>query len=200
MIVINNYQIQLKSNCIITVFYHLFVCFSLQILSMGGNLLSEVPETVGNLSHLQGLILCDNLIENLPTSIARLKNLKSLLLHKNRLKHLPRDIISLRNLVEVSKQLILKYWYLIHLFVFFVNKLSLRENPLVVRFVQDISLNPSSLLELAARTVRSTQMPYGPADIPRTLSDYLKTAHCCVNPKCSGNNLIYISIQNYNKP
>lgn len=81
-----------------SVFFH----YSLQILSMGGNLLSEVPEAVGNLSHLQGLILCDNLIENLPTSIARLKNLKSLLLHKNRLKHLPRDIISLKNLVEVN--------------------------------------------------------------------------------------------------
>lgn len=74
---------------------------------MGGNLLNEVPETVGNLSHLQGLILCDNLIENLPTSIARLKNLKSLLLHKNRLKHLPRDIISLKNLVEVIWKCIL---------------------------------------------------------------------------------------------
>lgn len=131
---------------------------------MGGNLLTDVPETVGNLSQLQGLILCDNHIENLPTSIARLKHLKSLLLHRNRLKHLPRDIVSLRNLVE----------------------LSLRENPLVVRFVQDITLNPSSLLELAARTVRSHAIPYGPADIPQQLDEYLRSAHCCVNPKCSG--------------
>lgn len=131
---------------------------------MGGNLLTDVPDTVGNLSQLQGLILCDNLIENLPTSIARLKHLKSLLLHRNRLKHLPRDIISLRNLVE----------------------LSLRDNPLVVRFVQDITLNPSSLLELAARTVRSHAIGYGPADIPQRLAEYLQTAHCCVNPKCSG--------------
>lgn len=143
--------------------FSIFVC-SLQILSMGGNLLTDVPETVGNLSQLQGLILCDNLIENLPTSIARLKHLKSLLLHRNRLKHLPRDIVSLRNLVE----------------------LSLRENPLVVRFVQDITLNPSSLLELAARTVRTHSVPYGPADIPRRLAEYLQSAHCCVNPKCSG--------------
>lgn len=137
---------------------------SLQILSMGGNLLTEVPETVGNLSQLQGLILCDNLIDSLPTSIARLKNLKSLLLHKNRLKHLPRDIITLKNLVE----------------------LSLRENPLVVRFVQDISLNPPSLLELAARTVRMSSVPYGPTDLPRSLQEYLTNAHCCVNPKCAG--------------
>lgn len=81
---------------------YLYIVNSLQILSMGGNLVSEVPESMGSLHQLQGLILCDNLIENLPTSIARLKNLKSLLLHRNRLKHLPRDIISLKNLVEVS--------------------------------------------------------------------------------------------------
>ena len=75
--------------------------FSLQVLSMGGNLIAEVPEAVGLLSQLQALTLCDNLIVNIPTSIAKLKNLKTLLLHKNRLKHLPRDIISLKNLIEV---------------------------------------------------------------------------------------------------
>lgn len=68
---------------------------------MGGNLITEVPDSVGLLSQLQALVLCDNLIENLPTSIARLKNLKSLLLHKNRLKHLPKDIVALKNLAEV---------------------------------------------------------------------------------------------------
>lgn len=76
--------------------------FSLQILSMGGNLLTEVPDTVGNLHQLQALVLCDNLISSLPTSIARCKNLKSLLLHKNRLRHLPKDIVALQNLTEVS--------------------------------------------------------------------------------------------------
>lgn len=74
---------------------------SLQVLSIGGNLITEVPESVGLLSQLQALVLCDNLIESLPTSIARLKTLKSLLLHKNRLKHLPRDIVALKNLAEV---------------------------------------------------------------------------------------------------
>lgn len=76
---------------------------SLHVLSLGGNLLTEVPDTVGNLHHLQGLTLCDNLIEMLPAGIARLTNLKSLLLHRNRLRHLPRDIITLKNLVEVSE-------------------------------------------------------------------------------------------------
>lgn len=75
---------------------------SLSVLSLGGNLLTEVPDSVGDLQQLQALTLCDNLIEVLPATIARLSNLKSLLLHKNRLRHLPRDIITLKNLVEVS--------------------------------------------------------------------------------------------------
>lgn len=78
-----------------------FIFLSLHVLSLGGNLINEVPEAVGSLSQLQALVLCDNLIELLPMSIARLKNLKSLLLHKNRLRHLPKDIVALKNLTEV---------------------------------------------------------------------------------------------------
>lgn len=66
-------------------------------------------------------------------------------------------------------------------------QLSLRENPLVVRFVEEISLNPPSLRELSARIVRTAQVPYGPNDLPKTIIDYLQTGHCCVNPKCKGN-------------
>lgn len=137
---------------------------SLHVLSLGGNLINEVPESVGSLSQLQALVLCDNLIEHLPMSIARLKNLKSLLLHKNRLKHLPKDIVALKNLTE----------------------LSLRDNPLVVRFVQDMALKPPTLLELAGRIVRASGQRPGPADIPRTLVEYLNSANCCVNPNCKG--------------
>lgn len=88
-----------------SVYFYAFVAaaaFRLSVLSLGGNLLTEIPEAVGRLHQLQALTLCDNLIEVLPTSIARLTNLKSLLIHKNRLRHLPRDIITLKNLVEVS--------------------------------------------------------------------------------------------------
>uniref|UniRef100_A0A1L8EHZ7 Putative leucine-rich repeat-containing protein 58 n=2 Tax=Haematobia irritans TaxID=7368 RepID=A0A1L8EHZ7_HAEIR len=137
---------------------------SLQVLSIGGNLITEVPESVGLLSQLQALVLCDNLIENLPASIARLKTLKSLLLHKNRLKHLPRDIVALKNLAE----------------------LSLRDNPLVVRFVQDMALNPPSLMELSARMVKSTGVEVCPGDVPQTILEYLSCANCCVNPNCKG--------------
>ncbi|XP_013103188.1 leucine-rich repeat-containing protein 58 [Stomoxys calcitrans] len=137
---------------------------SLQVLSIGGNLITEVPESVGLLTQLQALVLCDNLIESLPSSIARLKTLKSLLLHKNRLKHLPRDIVALKNLAE----------------------LSLRDNPLVVRFVQDMALNPPSLMELSARIVKSNGLEVQTGDAPQTLLEYLSCANCCVNPNCKG--------------
>ncbi|XP_061403007.1 leucine-rich repeat-containing protein 58 [Musca vetustissima] len=151
-------------NQITTISKDIWKMQSLQVLSMGGNLITEVPESVGLLSQLQALVLCDNLIENLPTSIARLKMLKSLLLHKNRLKHLPRDIVALKNLAE----------------------LSLRDNPLVVRFVQDMALNPPTLMELAARIVKTTGIEIQPGDVPQTTLEYLKSANCCVNPNCKG--------------
>ncbi|XP_063708295.1 leucine-rich repeat-containing protein 58 [Culicoides brevitarsis] len=137
---------------------------SLQLLSLSGNHLIDVPETVGRLKNLQALVLADNLIERLPPSIANLKKLSSLLLHKNRLRTLPREIISLKNL----------------------NELSLRDNPLVKRFVQDMTLNPPSLLELAGRAVRFSGLKPSAADIPWTLVEYLSCANCCVNPKCRG--------------
>lgn len=78
----------------------------MNVLSLGGNQIIEVPDTVGNLHQLQALSLSDNLIEVLPSSIARLSNLKTLSLHKNRIRHLPRDIITLKNLVEVGVKMI----------------------------------------------------------------------------------------------
>lgn len=184
-------------------FSHPFCLLSrLSVLSLGGNLLTEVPDAVGRLQQLQALTLCDNLIEVLPASIARLTNLKSLLIHKNRLRHLPRDIIALKNLVEVSGKFpnhnnnnetktgcrARIVWMMVinfnHFFLFL--QLSLRENPLVVRFVQEISLHPPSLLELAARVIRTSSIPFEPHEVPRTLRDYLNTAHHCVNPKCKG--------------
>lgn len=136
----------------------------LQVLSMGGNRLTEVPSTLGQLKSLHALVLCDNMLDNLPSSIANLTNLKSLLLHKNRLKTLPTEIITLKCLTE----------------------LSLRDNPLVVRFVSDMTHNPPSLLELAARVIKTNDMQYGEESIPRNLVEYLNSGHHCVNPKCKG--------------
>lgn len=64
--------------------------------------------------------------------------------------------------------------------------MSLRENPLVVRFVQEISLNPPSLLELSARVIRTSNVSFESDDLPKSMREYLGTAHCCVNPKCKG--------------
>lgn len=76
---------------------------------MGGNRLTEVPSTLGELMSLQALILCDNMLESLPSSIAKLTNLKSLLLHKNRLRTLPTEIITLKCLTEVMRNYIIRY-------------------------------------------------------------------------------------------
>ena len=67
-----------------------------------------------------------------------------------------------------------------------LRELSLRENPLVVRFVSDLSFNPPSLLELSARTVKTAGIEYSTEDIPQHLIRYLDSARRCVNPMCSG--------------
>ncbi|GLH09254.1 hypothetical protein R5R35_000069 [Gryllus longicercus] len=137
---------------------------SLQVLYIGGNQLTEVPVTVGKLGNLQALVLSDNQLESLPASIANLKHLRSLLLHKNRLRTLPPEIVGLKCLAE----------------------LSLRDNPLVVRFVNTMSLNPPSLLEHAGRVIKLHNISYNPEDLPHHLVEYLGSAHHCVNPKCQG--------------
>ncbi|XP_045499874.1 leucine-rich repeat-containing protein 58 [Colias croceus] len=137
---------------------------SLRILSIGGNNIAEVPDSVGALKALQALVLSDNQIEQLPASIANLNQLRSLLIHKNKLKTLPTQIIKLKCLTE----------------------LSLRDNPLVVRFVRDMAIQPASLLELAGRTIKLHEIPVRVGEVPITLIKYLKSAQCCVNPKCRG--------------
>lgn len=94
----------------------------------------------------------------------RLHSLRSLSLHNNLLTFLPREILSLVHLHE----------------------LSLRGNPLVVRFVKEMTYDPPSLLELAGRNVKSRNIPYYPCDLPANLVRYLDLASKCPNPKCAG--------------
>lgn len=136
----------------------------LQVLYMGGNRLAEIPASVGELHLLHSLVLCDNRLESLPSSVANLHQLKSLLLHKNQLRTLPPEIIALKCLTE----------------------LSLRDNPLVVRFVRDMTHNPPSMLELAARIIKIHSIPYSAEEIPHNVIEYLNGAHYCLNPKCKG--------------
>uniref|UniRef100_A0A224XRD2 Putative cytoskeletal regulator flightless-i n=1 Tax=Panstrongylus lignarius TaxID=156445 RepID=A0A224XRD2_9HEMI len=136
----------------------------LSILCVGGNRLTDVPDTVGNLEDLEVLIVSDNRLESLPASIANLKKLKTLQLHKNRLRTLPTEIVALKCLSE----------------------LSLRENPLVVKFVNDMTYNPASLLEISARSIKINNVNYSRSELPQCLIDYLASAHHCLNPKCNG--------------
>ncbi|KAM5127126.1 leucine-rich repeat-containing protein 58-like [Mantella aurantiaca] len=91
-------------------------------------------------------------------------SLRSLSLHNNLLTYLPREILSLVHLQE----------------------LSLRGNPLVVRFVRDLIYTPPTLLELAARSIKSRGLPYTPWELPENLVRYLDLASKCPNPKCGG--------------
>lgn len=101
---------------------------------------------------------------------SRLHSLRSLSLHNNLLTYLPREILSLVHLQE----------------------LSLRGNPLVVRFVKEMIYDPPSLLELAGRTIKSRNIPYSPYDMPSNLVRYLDLASKCPNPKCAGMMMLLI--------
>nr|ACO15042.1 Leucine-rich repeat-containing protein 58 [Caligus clemensi] len=136
----------------------------LRYLYMGGNHLSELPREISKLRHLHALILCSNQLSSLPDGICSLYKLESLQLHSNKLTTLPIGLIKLKGLKE----------------------LSLRDNPLINRFVDEMDYQPSSLLELSARIVRTAGIQYRLRDLPGCLIDYLDTYNCCLNPSCQG--------------
>ncbi|XP_064141986.1 leucine-rich repeat-containing protein 58 isoform X2 [Loxodonta africana] len=135
---------------------------SLECLYLGGNFIKEIPPELGNLPSLNYLVLCDNKIQSVPPQLSQLHSLRSLSLHNNLLTYLPREILNLIQLQE----------------------LSLRGNPLVVRFVRDLTYDPPTLLELAARTIKTRNISYTPYDLPENLLRYLGLASNCPNPKC----------------
>ena len=138
---------------------------SLETLYLGGNRLEHVPATLGRLSHLRALSLCNNQLVSIPPTLANLNRLKSLSLHGNRLTTLPQEIVNVD-----------------------LRELSLRDNPLVNRFVSDLNFSAPSLRELAARVVKINdgRIEYSEETLPRTLVRYLQTAKQCVNPRCAG--------------
>ncbi|XP_074652417.1 leucine-rich repeat-containing protein 58-like [Tubulanus polymorphus] len=155
--------LHLGANKIVKIPSQIYQLSLLRHLYVGGNELIEVPAELGHLSCLESLVLCDNAIQTLPTTLSHLRNLRSLSLHNNQLQTLPPAVASL-DLIE----------------------LSLRNNPLVVRFVRDLPPEMPSLLELAGRIVKTNNIQYTAADLPRNLIDYLKSAQRCVNPRCKG--------------
>ena len=136
----------------------------LRVLYLGGNRVRRLPPQICQLKHLHALILCDNLLESLPDCICDLQRLECLQLHGNRLTTIPYGLIQLESLSE----------------------LSLRDNPLVVRFVREMTFQPSPLLELAARTVTIHRIPFREGDLPVHLHRYLHSSRRCVNPSCRG--------------
>ncbi|RXN18157.1 leucine-rich repeat-containing 58 [Labeo rohita] len=144
-----------------------FGSLQLEVLNFSGNRFEEMPSQCLQLLRLQSLSLGGNRLKSIPAeidSLARLHSLRSLSLHNNLLTYLPREILSLVHLQE----------------------LSLRGNPLVVRFVKDMTYDPPSLLELAGRTVKSKNLLYSHKDLPSHLVNYLDMASKCPNPKCAG--------------
>lgn len=89
--------------------------------------------------------------------------MKSLSLHNNQFSALPPDIIRLD-----------------------LQELSLRNNPLVVRFVRDLTYDVPTLKELSARSIKLHKLDYDYRSLPKSLVDYLNAAKSCLNPKCKG--------------
>lgn len=135
---------------------------NLEVLYLGGNHIQSIPAEVGEMKNLSSLVLCDNRLSSIPVELVRLRNLRSLSLHNNQLLYLPREILELVNLVE----------------------LSLRGNPMVIRFVQDMSCDPPSLVELASRVIKRRKLKYD--DLPKSLVIHLNSAKKCPNAQCSG--------------
>jgi hypothetical protein len=100
--------------------------------------------------------------------------LKSLSLHNNQFCALPPDIIRLD-----------------------LQELSLRNNPLVVRFVRDLTYNVPTLKELSARTIKLHKIYYDETSIPKYLVEYLNSAKSCLNPKCQGKDYLYPKIYSH---
>ena len=136
----------------------------LKLLYLGGNDLNSLPNEIGELPYMQTLLLSDNKLTNLPLSICNLSRLQCLHLHKNMLTTLPHGLIQLKSLSE----------------------LSLRGNPLVMRFIREMDFQPSSLLEFAARSIKTQKLEFNKDDLPRSLQKYLENSHECVNPSCNG--------------
>ena len=76
----------------------------LQALNLAGNQLTALPESLGQLTQLQTLNLAGNQLTALPESLGRLTQLQELNLYKNKLKSLPKSISELTKLEYIQLQ------------------------------------------------------------------------------------------------
>ncbi len=136
---------------------------ALEVLYLGGNQIKAIPEELAELRNLTSLNLSNNQLQSLPNSLMRLKFLKNLALHFNNLTTLPIELVKLN-----------------------LRELSLRNNPLINRFAKEYSYSVPSLLELSGRVVKSKNIDYSNAHLPKNLKNYLNSAQHCLNPRCKG--------------
>lgn len=71
-------------------------------LNLSGNLLGELPDTIGNLEYLSVLYLSDNQLMSIPDSIGNLRRLREFYLERNNLTTLPESITELKNLDVIN--------------------------------------------------------------------------------------------------
>ncbi|TSL54366.1 Leucine-rich repeat-containing protein 58 [Bagarius yarrelli] len=141
----------------------------LKTLLAKNNRLDEfsLPKNLGSLQGLEVVNFSGNRFEEIPKQLLQFRRLHSLSFGGNRVKHIPPEIENLTSLVQLQE-------------------LSLRGNPLVVRFIKDMTYDPPSLLELAGRSIKTRNLRYSEHDLPADLVTYLDLASKCPNPKCGG--------------
>ena len=89
--------------------------YSLEVLFLGDNRLSALPDEIAELANLGSLTVSHNQLTSVPLAVCEMHNLVSLQLHNNRLETLPPALLQMVSLHEIS----------------------LRNNPLVSRFVRE---------------------------------------------------------------
>ena len=75
---------------------------NLEILSIGGNELSELPDSFGNLKNLKALSLARNKFTYIPEVIFDFNKLEKLYLYKNEIANIPKRIEKLKKLTDLT--------------------------------------------------------------------------------------------------
>ncbi|KAJ8316252.1 hypothetical protein KUTeg_006266 [Tegillarca granosa] len=156
---INLISVDLSNNSLASICNDILHLKSLRTLIVRNNGLknSSIPKDFGMMPSLETVNFSGNELGELPHQFTELKKLKSLYLGGNKINIIPSSVKNLR-----------------------------KNNPLVVKFVQDLVHDPPSLMELAGRTIKIERVRYTKYDLPENLIQYLKSAQRCVNPKCKG--------------